>query len=281
MPKKSKKPRLLSFSWIGLTLFSIPLISITLFQLNVQPIIIINVNLIEGLDKTRSINPFSVLNAKGEEVRFSIWTLTADYSWAPGFDGTDVEGKPVRLNETYETLPLSKQQIDGLNSAEEIICIGASSQEFKIGSDNTKEARQIEEARAGRRAASIVRWIRPELNVRQTEPDSFVVRLLKNLGVMRLIEYFAGTPPALPKRKPRAVNIGQWENPQNKSLKETEDQRRVIVILVLRNEKGEYFPADDVALAKAFEVEAANGQRIYNYILNDYSKTKNRTFAWE
>jgi hypothetical protein len=272
----------LMVSWVGVTIASIPLVSVTLFQLTIQPTLQISVNNIPGVNGEKSKDPFSVPNAEGKDVRFSIWTLSADYSWEVGYDGTNDEGYPARLNEGNEILPILSKQKDGLNLAEEIICIGASSQEFKSGSVKNQEAVTVEEDRAGRRANSIAKWIRPELNVPLKEPDSVVVRLLKNLGVMSIIEYFAGKAPPPPQRLVKKLNIGQWVKPQlNRTPKETEDQRRVVIVLVLRNEKGEYVPPDDVALRNAFQVKGNNGEPIYSYILNEYSKTKNGSFIWE
>jgi hypothetical protein len=266
--KKMLSPLMLS--WLGFTLFSVPLISITLFQLTFQPTLIINVDDIPGVDPTKSRDPFSVQDAQGRNVTFSIWTLDDTYSWAFGFDGTTVDGYPAKLNEANETLPISPEQKNSLNAAEKIICIGGSSQEFKagLGNKDKDKGRMLEEQRASRRANSIASWIRPKLDA-PVNDDSYIVRFLKYLWGIKL-----------PEREVKKLNIGQWENPQNIPSKETSYQRRVVIVLVLRNEKGEYNPPDDVALRKAFEEKANNGQRIYEHILNEYSKTKNG-FAWE
>jgi len=276
------KKLVLGVTWASFAVFSYSVIKFTVFQLTFQPTIIINVNETPGVDGEKSKDPFLVRNAKGEDVKLSIWTLTADYSWAFGYDGTNAENKPARLNDLYAALPLSQQQKDGLNSADEIICIGASSQEFKKELINPQAGRETEEKRASRRAASIVRWIRPELVVPVKEPDSIVIRTLKNLGIMWVIEKFTGPPPRLPQRKPRPLNIGQWgKKLENRKPEETDYQRRVVIILILPNDKGEYVGADDTALINAFQVKANNGEMIYKYILDEYSKTEDKIFDWE
>ncbi|MGC2238790.1 MAG: hypothetical protein WA584_21725 [Pyrinomonadaceae bacterium] len=259
----------LMLSWFSFTLLSVPLISITLLQLTFQPTLTINVYNIPGVDGDKSKDPFSVSNSDGKQVMFSIWTLNDTYSWEFGYDGTSDDGYPAMLNKNNATLPISDEQKKSLNLAEEIICIGASSQEPKAKENDPKKARAIEESRASRRANSIASWIQPKLDAPINE-DSFVVGFLKRLW---------GTPPP-PNRIVKKLNIGQWEKQENRTQTETAYQRRVVIILVLRNEKGEYVSPDNVALRNAFLEKAKNEQKIYEYILNDYSKTKNG-FAWE
>lgn len=260
----------LMLSWASFTVLSVPLFSFTLLQLTFQPTLTLNVNNIPGVDGEKSKDPFSVPNSKGQDVRFSIWTLTDNHSWEFGYDGTSEDNYPPRLNKDNETLPISIEQIKSLNLAEEIICIGASSQEFKAAISDREKARIIEENRASRRANSIALWIRPKLES-PVNDDAYIIRFLK---------YLWGTP--LPPQKiVKKLNIGQWEKPQqNRTSVETAYQRRVVIILVLRNEKGEYVSPDDVALRNAFLTKSKNNEKIYEYILNEYSKTKN-DFSWE
>jgi hypothetical protein len=88
-----------------------------------------------------------------------------------------------------------------LNSAKEIICVGASSEEIPVGVSFT-QGRQHEERRAARRAEQIAVWVR---------------------------EALANPVPV------RKLNVGH-HTPTGSG--DTSDQRRVVIILVLDHDNG-------------------------------------------
>lgn len=131
-----------------------------------------------------------------------------------------------------------------MNSATEIICIGASSEEIENGYSQD-EGRKREEWWAGRRADSIAMWVRAALD--------------KPINV-------------------RKLNIGH-RDPANEreAQSDTSDQRRVIIVLVLKEEEGVDM---DQALRDAFQQERSK-QPIYETILTKYSLTQGMKFHWQ
>jgi hypothetical protein len=127
-----------------------------------------------------------------------------------------------------------------LNRAKEIIAVGASSEEIVPGL--TGEAgRQREEARAARRAERIAMWVRAALS------------------------------SPIPVRK---LNVGH--HMPTKGFKETSDQRRVIIILVIEREDGTNV---DQALRQAMALESVNAP-VFEALLTRYSLSANKAFTW-
>ena len=127
-----------------------------------------------------------------------------------------------------------------LNRAKEIIAVGASSEEIVpgLGAD---AGRKREEARAGRRAEKIATWVRSALS------------------------------NAVPVRK---LNVGH--HLPTKGSKETSDQRRVVIILVLEREEGTNV---DEALRAAMALESINAP-IFEALLTRYSLSAAKAFTW-
>ena len=127
-----------------------------------------------------------------------------------------------------------------LNRAKEIIAVGASSEEIVPGL--TGEAgRKREEARAARRAERIAMWVRQALE------------------------------KPIPVRK---LNVGH--HMPTKGFKETSDQRRVIIILVIEREDGTNV---DQALRQAMALESVKAP-IFEALLTRYSLSANKAFTW-
>ena len=125
--------------------------------------------------------------------------------------------------------------------AKEIIAVGASSEEIVPGL-NAEAGRKREEARAARRAERIATWVRGALT----------------------------TP--IPIRK---LNVGH-HMPTTKGWKETSDQRRVVIILVLEREPGTNV---DEALRAAMALESVNAP-IFEALLTRYSLSATKAFMW-
>jgi hypothetical protein len=127
-----------------------------------------------------------------------------------------------------------------LNNAKEIICVGASSQELPPGVP-IEQARAAEERRAARRAEQTAFWVRRAL----THP--------------------------IPVRK---LNVGHHA-PTARS-KDTSDQRRMVIILVLESDDQANL---DQALRAAMERESARAP-ILDALLKEYSLGGGTTFTW-
>jgi hypothetical protein len=127
-----------------------------------------------------------------------------------------------------------------LNRAKEIIAVGASSEEIVPGLSG-EAGRKREEARAGRRAERIAMWVRQAIS------------------------------SPIPVRK---LNVGH--HMPTKGFKETSDQRRVVIILVLEREEGTNV---DQALRAAMALESINAP-IFEALLTRYSLSANKAFTW-
>jgi hypothetical protein len=127
-----------------------------------------------------------------------------------------------------------------LAQAEEIICIGASSEEIPAGA-SPLEGRAREERRAARRAEQIASWVRDALS----EP--------------------------VPVRK---LNIGH--HTPTEGNQDTSDQRRVVIILVLDHDKDANI---DEALRGAMVSESRKAP-IFDALLTKYSLSSGAEFAW-
>jgi hypothetical protein len=137
-----------------------------------------------------------VRNAKDDEGRrasFRILLFSDEFRWRiNSFDALEQAGKRPEFTPEMKAV---------LNSASEIICVGASSEEIPPGI-SFPEGRAAEERRAGRRAEKIAVWVREALD------------------------------HAIPVRK---LNVGH-HTPTGAD--DTSDQRRVVIILVLDHDDG-------------------------------------------
>ena len=167
----------------------------------------------------------------GRRASFRVLLFSDEFSW--------------RLS-SYESLeqlerPTFTQEMRNvLSRAKEIIAVGASSEEIVPGL-SLDAARKREEARAGRRAERIAKWVRQALT----------------------------TP--VPVRK---LNVGH--HMPTKGFKETSDQRRMVIILVLAREDGTNV---DEALRAAMALESVKAP-IFEALLTRYSLSANKAFTW-
>lgn len=175
-------------------------------------------------------------DSKHKKASIAIYLLSDEYSWKIG--------NYEKLNDKYDKPPFSPQMVRLLNIANEVICVGASSEEIVKGLTEG-EGRKKEEERAANRAQSIALWISEKLEKRD---KPIIVR---------------------------KWNIGHWLNRSNGE--DTSKQRRVIIILVL-NESNEINM--DEALRNALEREKKN-HPIYELILAQYSLTQSDKLVWE
>lgn len=136
-----------------------------------------------------------VRNAKDDEGRstsFRILLFTDEFRWViNSFDAIEKSGDRPHFTDEMKAV---------LNSAKEIICVGASSEEIPVGTAFS-QGRVYEERRAARRAERIAMWVREAI----------------------------GKP--IPIRK---LNVGH-HTPTGAD--DTSDQRRVVIILVLEHDK--------------------------------------------
>jgi hypothetical protein len=141
------------------------------------------------------IQDVTVRNVKDDEGRaatFRILLFSDEFRWRiNSFDAVETGGKRPQFTPEMKAV---------LNSAVEIIAVGASSEEIPPGI-SFPEGRAKEERRAGRRADQIAVWIRESLN------------------------------KPIPVRK---LNVGH-HTPTGTD--ETSDQRRVVIILVLAQDE--------------------------------------------
>jgi hypothetical protein len=142
------------------------------------------------------IRDLVVRNAKDEEGRaasFRILLFSDEFRWKiNSFDALEHGGQRPQFTTEMKAV---------LNSASEIICVGASSEEIPLGT-SFAIGRAQEEKRAGRRAEKIAVWVREALN------------------------------RPIPVRK---LNVGH-HTPTG--TEDTSHQRRVVIILVLEQEDG-------------------------------------------
>lgn len=137
-----------------------------------------------------------IRNAKddaGKNTSFRILLFTDEFRWRiNSFDAIEKEGARPHFTDEMKKV---------LNSAREIIAVGASSEEIPAGTSFAK-GRMYEEKRAARRAEKIAVWVREAL----------------------------GKP--IPVRK---LNVGHHAPI---GAGDTSDQRRVVIILVLEHDDG-------------------------------------------
>lgn len=169
---------------------------------------------------------------KGRVASFRILLFSDEFRWRlNSFD--EIEHSASQPNFTPEMKAV-------LNSAEEIIAIGASSEELPIGV-SFDVGRAQEERRAARRAEKIAVWVREAIN------------------------------RPIPVRK---LNVGYHKPTGNRS--DTSDQRRVVIILVLKHEDGTNL---DQSLRAAMAGESLRAP-IFESLLTKYSLATGDTFTW-
>lgn len=181
---------------------------------------------------TRDLIVKDVADDLGRRASFRILLFTDEFRWRlSSFDSL----------ENRTTRPLFTPEMKAvLNDAEEIICVGASSEEIPAGVPFDR-GRTAEERRAGRRAEQIAVWVRSALS------------------------------RPIPVRK---LNIGHHVPTGRTS--DTSDQRRVVIILVLDHDAGTRL---DEALRTAMARESLRAP-IFHTLLTQYSLASNHTFTW-
>jgi hypothetical protein len=174
----------------------------------------------------------NVADREGKRASFRILLFTDEFRWRlNSFDSLDTQpARPVFTEEMKQVL----------NQAEEIICIGASSEELPAGM-SAQAGRQAEEWRAARRAEQIAMWVRQAVS------------------------------KPVPIRK---LNVGHHASTGRPS--DTADQRRVVIILVLDHDKGVNI---DQALRAAMATESVRAP-IFEALLTRYSLASGEAFTW-
>jgi hypothetical protein len=169
---------------------------------------------------------------KGRRASFRILLFSDEFRWRMNSYNA-LESTPTQPDFTKEMRAV-------LNDAEEVICIGASSEEIPAGVSFEK-GRAEEEKRAARRAERIAVWVRGALS------------------------------KAIPVRK---VNVGHHVPTGHAG--DTSEQRRVVIILVLdSDEKTDVDQALRAAMAR--ESERAP---VFETLLTKYSLATGPTFTW-
>lgn len=169
----------------------------------------------------------------GRSASFRILLFTDEFRWRlASFDTLESGRGEPEFTSGMKTV---------LNSAAEIICIGASSEEMPPGLP-PGSGRAFEEARAARRAEQIAVWVRKALS------------------------------KPIPVRK---LNVGHHIPTQ--AAGDTSDQRRVVIVLVLDQDEGANL---DQALRDAMTRESARSP-IFDTLLTRYSLARDgRPFTW-
>jgi hypothetical protein len=168
----------------------------------------------------------------GRHASFRILLFTDEFRWQLNRHDA-LDATPARPTFTPEMKAV-------LDEAEEIICVGASSEEIPEGV-SFDAGRRFEERRAGRRAEQIAVWVRESVS------------------------------RPIPIRK---LNVGHHDVTGGSG--DTSDQRRVVIILVLEHDEG----ADlDQALRAAMASESLRAP-IFEALLTRYSLSAGRAFTW-
>ena len=181
---------------------------------------------------TRDLIVRGAADLLGRRASFRVLLFTDEFRW--------------RLN-SFESLengsgqPLFTAEMKAvLNDAQEIICVGASSEEIPVGV-TFDQGRAWEERRAARRAERIAVWVRAALS------------------------------KPIPVRK---LNVGHHARTGRR--RDTSDQRRVVIILVLDHEEGANI---DQALRMAMAREGLRAP-IFDTLLTQYSLSSGDAFTW-
>jgi hypothetical protein len=180
----------------------------------------------------RDITVTNAEDAQGRRASFRILLFSDEFRWRlSSYEATE-EGA------SFPTFTAEMKAV--LDSAREIICVGASSEEVPAGI-GLKAGRAQEEWRAARRAERIAVWVRQALS------------------------------KPVPVRK---LNIGH--HTPTRGTGNTSDQRRVVVILVLDQDEGTNL---DESLRGAMSEEAGRSP-LFESLLTDYSLGAGKAFTW-
>lgn len=180
----------------------------------------------------RDVTVHSVSDEQGRRASFRILLFSDEFRWKlSSYDAIEDGASFPQFSDGMKKV---------LDSAEEIICVGASSEEVPQGVSFQK-GRSQEEWRAARRADRIAVWVRQALS------------------------------HPVPVRK---LNIGH--HMPTKGGRNTSDQRRVVVILVLEKDQGVNLD-ESLRTAMADEAERAP---LFDSLLTDYSLGAGRAFTW-
>jgi hypothetical protein len=173
----------------------------------------------------------NVKDADGRSASFRILLFSDEFRWRiNSFDSLEQGGKRPQFTTEMKAV---------LNSASEIICVGASSEEVPPGT-SFPVGRAQEERRAARRAERIAVWVREALN------------------------------RPIPVRK---LNVGHHAPT---GTDDTSDQRRMVIILVLDQDKDANI---DQSLKTAMAGESVRAP-IFEALLTKYSLGNADRFTW-
>jgi hypothetical protein len=180
----------------------------------------------------RDLTVHDVADAQGRRATFRILLFSDEFRWRlASYNAIEDGASFPRFSDEMKTV---------LDSAQEIICVGASSEEVPAGVGFEK-GRAQEEWRSARRAERIAVWVREALS------------------------------RPVPVRK---LNIGHHVPTRNR--RDTSDQRRVVVILVLDKDEGINLD-ESLRAAMADEAERAP---LFDSLLTDYSLGAGKAFTW-
>lgn len=182
---------------------------------------------------TRDLIVRNAADLLGRRASFRILLFTDEFRWRlNSFDRLESESAQPLFTPEMKAV---------LNDAEEIVCVGASSEEIPVGV-SFDQGRASEERRAARRAEQIAVWVRAALS------------------------------KPIPVRK---LNVGH--HAPTGGTRDTSDQRRVVIILVLDHEDGTDI---DQALRMAMARESLRAP-IFDTLLTQYSLAAgSAAFTW-
>ena len=230
-PPRQWRSRLHSLGWsvttTALAAFSVWLVSATTKELNlaaqVPP---------KPKQVIRDIVVRDATDSSGRVASFRILLFSDEFRWRLSSVSRIEHGSAQPF--------FSPEMKEVLSEAEEIICVGASSEEVPAGA-SFHRGRALEERRAARRAEQIASWVRSVVS----EP--------------------------IPVRK---LNVGHHE--PTDGIQDTSDQRRVVIILVLDQDKDTNL---DEALREAMARESRRAP-IFETLLTRYSLSAGESFTW-
>jgi hypothetical protein len=180
----------------------------------------------------RDVTVRRVADQRGRRASFRILLFSDEFRWRlASYNAIEDGASFPRFSDDMKKV---------LDSAVEIICVGASSEEVPAGV-GLRQGRAQEEWRAARRADRIAGWVRQALS------------------------------RPVPVRK---LNIGH--HAPTRAARNTSDQRRIVVILVLQKEHDINL---DESLRAAMSEEAERAP-LFDSLLTDYSLGAGRGFTW-
>lgn len=183
---------------------------------------------------TRDVVVTRAADAIGRRASFRILLFSDEFKWRLSSDDA-LDASPPKPTFT----PEMKGVLDG---SEEIIVIGASSEELPAGR-SPSEGQRFEEQRAARRAEQIAVWVREALS------------------------------KPVPIRK---LNVGYHAPTKGARASDTSDQRRVVIVLVIDQDEGVDL---DQALRAAMARESIRTP-IFEVLLTRYSLSSGGDFTW-